>query len=736
MSSKFEHKEWFAFIISILLVADIAILLDIPFLRQILGFLFLTILPGFLILQILKLNKMDLLEKFILTWGLSISFLMLFGVLINNSLLSIRYETPLSTISLLISFNIVFIVLAIIGYKTNKDSVFSLPNLNLSASEKAFLIVPILFPALSIFGMYIMNTTDNNIILMFMLFLIPTYVAFVCFSNHKFPKRLYPVVIFLISISLLLLMALRSNHVVGSDVHLEYYFFRTTLGNLYWSVLGPSVLDACLSISLLPTIYQSMLNTHSEFLFKILYSLMYSVSPLVIYVLSRKYVGERYGFLASCFFMFQSNFLLTEYNPRTNTAILFFALAMMVLFSDKIEPLKKRMLFIVFMASCMVSHYSTAYIFFFVMAGTFIGIEILSKKYTFKKIISLTIVILFFSMIFFWYSQVTEVAFNAGVGFIENTLSNLNTFFIEESRQTDVQAMLGEGIIQKGIPHKIEFVFTWLTFAFIGIGIITLIRKYKEMSFPELNFKKPEFLKDKFEVSYFMIALTCSGLLVAMVVLPYISKYSLTRMYSVAITILSLFFVIGGIVLSKNLSFKALLKKQKGGKNASQQTLGKFNQNASQVRAYLIILFVLVPYFFCVTGVMYNIFGVPRSILLNSEGEQYEVMYARDEEVVAAKWLNRHASKEVKIYTDIGGGAALAAGYEGKPRVMPYFFKKNKTVNDGFIYLRYVNVVKKKIYVEINNPDNLANFNHLLINTSKIYDNRYSEIYKPRRLIK
>ena len=63
------------------------------------------------------------------------------------------------------------------------------------------------------------------------------------------------------------------------------------------------------------------------------------------------------------------------------------------------------------------------------MLGTFIGIEILSKKYPFKKIISLTLVILFFSMIFLWYSQVTETAFNQGVAFVENTLTSLNEFF-------------------------------------------------------------------------------------------------------------------------------------------------------------------------------------------------------------------------------------------------------------------------------------------------------------------
>ena len=181
---------------------------------------------------------------------------------------------------------------------------------------------------------------------------------------------------------------------------MEYYFFRTTLSNLHWSVFEHSILDACLAISLLPTIYQSILNMHSEFLFEIIYPLIYSVSPLIIYVISKKYVEEGYAFLASCFFMFQVNFLWTGPNARTNTGILFFALAMLVLFSDKIDPLKKRILFIVFMASCMVSHYATTYIFFFILLGAFVGMEILSKKHTFKKTLSLTIVFLFSALIF------------------------------------------------------------------------------------------------------------------------------------------------------------------------------------------------------------------------------------------------------------------------------------------------------------------------------------------------
>ena len=696
-------KKFFVLILIFLIATDIAIFLNITFLRQIIGFPFLTILPGLLIFQILKLDKIISTEKFVLSVGLSISFLMFFGLLVNNLSLYFGYETPLATIPLLISFNLSFIVLATIGCMINQEPIFSFPNLNLTTPEKAFLIVPILFPALSIFGMHIMNTTDNNIILMFLLFLIPVYVVFVCLFNQKVPKRLYPIVIFLIGISLLLLVSLRSNHIIGIDIHQEYYFFQTTLHNLHWSTLGHSTLDACLSISLLPTIYHSILNISPEFLFKILYSLLFSISPLVVYVLSKKYIGERYAFLASCFFMFQQYFLWAEFYPRTCTAVLFFALAMMTLFSDKMDPLKKMILFIVFMSSCMVSHYSTTYIFFFVMLGAFVGVELLSRKYTVKKVVSLTIVILFFSMIFFWYSQVTETAFNSGVRFIENTLSNLNKFFIEEMRSSSAHAMLGEGIWQKGIPHIIEFVFTWLIFAFIGIGVVTLLKEYKEMSFPELNFKRVDFLIEKFEVGYFMVALTCVGLLAVMVALPFISTgYGMGRLYALTTTMLSIFFVIGGIMVSRRL----------------------------KVRAYLVILLMLIPYFLCVTGVTYQMFGVPRAITLNSEGEQYDMFYVHDQESYGAMWLVDHAAERQRIYADFYGNRRLVSQGKITSSLIKYDWFSNPEMIDNYIYLIYQNVVDGELRDYYAETYNMTDYQGIFDPKNEIYDSGCAKILR------
>ncbi len=308
-----------------------------------------------------------------------------------------------------------------------------------------------------------------------------------------------------------------------------------------------------------------------------------------------------------------------------------------------------------------------------------------------------------FVLIFFWYSQVTETAFIVGVKFIEDMFGSLNKLFVGESRGEHTQAMLGENIWQKGIPHKIEFVLTWLTFAFIGIGVITLLIRYKEMSFPELNFRKTDFLHKKFEVEYFVVTLICAGLLVVVVSLPYITVgYSLYRAHLLGITILSIFFVIGGIVLSRHL----------------------------KVRAYLIILLVLIPYFLCVTGAMYDMFGVPRSVLLNSGGEEYDLFYVHDQESRGAMWLRDYATERQKIHAAdfFGGQKLISQGMISPSAINTGSFINYETI-DGYIYLRRHNVVNGELMDFHNEIYNMTDYQDILTQKNEIYDSGCSKIY-------
>lgn len=742
--------KWFGPIITIIALTNIAILWDIPILRQISGFIFLTFIPGFLFLCVLKLHKLGWVEKTVLAVGLSVAFSMLFGLTLSSSLLALGYAKPLSTTPLLISFSTATITLAAIAYIRNKGITFSLPNLNLTAGEKALLIVPSFFPLLSIVGMRIMNLSDNNIMLMVLLFLIPAYIIFISFFNRRVPERVYPIAIFLTSISLLLMFALRSNHIIGSDIHIEYRLFQTMLGSLHWGHLGFGVLDACLSISVLPTIYQDFLNINPEYLYKLLYALIFSISSLVIYLLSKKYIGSFYAFLASVFFMSQTLFLSTPQHPRTNMAVLFFALAIMVMFHSNISEFNKRALFVIFSVAVIVSHYATAYVVFLALLLTWIGMQILfsiaPRKKEFatlpaeghikegdsrapppqavhhprndtgayktvglelpqrrlKRHITIATVALFLAMLFLWYSQATGPSFIAGVQFIQHTFTDWDQFFVTESRGEVVQAGFGSTLPYAGVAQKIEFVVSWLTILFIGIGILPMIGRLKRMvSRPNSEHKKSNFLSKGFEAEYLTLSIVCSALLVFATVFPYVSEhYNISRVYFQMMVPLSIFFVIGGITAAKYL----------------------------KSRPYVVILVVLVPYFLCTTNIVPQMFDYPRAITLNSEGHTYDSHYVHDQDSQSAKWIGEYATKRTIIYYrgPRAKGQRILSSQAGisPSRTKRLILSYQEGRIDGYIYLEYTDIIDSRVVAEY--PDVFAG-------KGKIYTNSGSEVYESLR---
>ena len=334
--------------------------------RQLLGVIFLAFIPGLLILYILRLNKLELAEKIVLTVGISIAFLMLFGLLLNQISLWFGYTSPLSTNFLTIVLSLVLVTLLITAYSRNKKA-FSTPlfRLELNTRGKLCLLLPVIFPLMSIAGTRFLNATNNNTILLAMLLLIPLSIIPIVWQRHQISRDTYPIAIVLITVSLLMYYWLSSEHILGHDVHYEYYFFQNTSLNSHWSIIERSVLDSTLSISLLPAMFQSLLGVNAqEQLFKGIYTLISAFTPLSIYIISRKYLGELYAFLAAFFFIFHAVFLSAPGIPRVSVAIFFVALYIMVLLHPRIQGATRNGLLIAFMFTIITSHYSTTYIFF------------------------------------------------------------------------------------------------------------------------------------------------------------------------------------------------------------------------------------------------------------------------------------------------------------------------------------------------------------------------------------
>ena len=127
MQRKLGAKGWFTGIALVILVTALAVFLNLPVARQVLAFLCLSLVPGALLLYIFRLNDMDILRKLILSTGLSLSFLIFAGLLINFLGPLLGNPRPLFTGSLLAWFTPMLLLLCFVAYWRNRDSSYSSP---------------------------------------------------------------------------------------------------------------------------------------------------------------------------------------------------------------------------------------------------------------------------------------------------------------------------------------------------------------------------------------------------------------------------------------------------------------------------------------------------------------------------------------------------------------------------------------------------------------------------------
>lgn len=690
----FGIKKWITALILMLFITDVVIMLDVPFLREILAFICFTTVPGILILNILKLNKLEFIKKIPLVVGLSVSFLIFAGLFLN-SFYPVLLE-PLSLTPVIVSFNIFLIAMALVAYKRNKDDFKWDDFLNFKVSMEnkltSMLIFPAIFPFMAVLGTYLMNTGQNNIILLAMLFLIPIYVIAVVILKDKISNSTYPFAILTIAMSLLLMHGLTSWHIMGRDVHMEYYSFSLALDGFHWDMMEYyNPYNACLSITILPVIYKTLTGFNGEYIFKLFFGLIGSIIPLVVYLLSKRYVGKQGAFFASLLLVFQTYFIYILGMVRQEIAFLFFFLAIFVFFDDKIDEIYRKVLFVILICSVAVSHYATSYIalvlIFPMLLLPFLKSLIKSirgkiskKEISFKNFDVIVVISAFMAI---WYFTVAKVQFEASSYVVGSTIdaTGLGSHLKDEA----VTSVLGMGI--KSLPNLIAVAFNDIIFMAIAAGFVFIVLGY-------LKSKKQ--FPFKFEGEYILGVVIAILLLVSFISLPYLSvAYGAQRLFLQLLIFLAPIFVVGVLLTAKTVKVPKL---------------GPW-----------ILLVLILCIFTSGTYLQYHLDGVQYSPYYDKDSNMYNEHFIYDQEIASAAWLKNYNMGDIGIQADGIGNSRLMLGYVTE---IPNF--KNSSVM--YVYLGYANVNKQLIYNNVNYPVKITNFNLFVNGKNKIYDDGGSEI--------
>jgi len=680
------------------------VIFDVPVARQVVGFLYFTFIPGLLIIKLLKLDELNGVETVLLSVGLSVAFLMLAGLFINEFCFLFGFSAPLSLMPLIIILNSLILVGGVLIYLRSEDvkllgDDFPWP------SPLALLFVCL--PILSVVGAMWVNAYENNSILLFMIIAIALLFVTGVFSKKLLPPKLYPFAVLMIAIAILYHSSLISNYIVpfGSDVPGEYFIFKTIENNAHWSSTPPSFwdiglgrLNAMLSVTILPTVYSTLLQIDPTWMFKTLFPLIFAFVPLGLYQIWQTYVSKKYGFISAFLFMAQLPFYTEMLGlNRQMIAELFFVLLLLVTLNKKMKPVNKTICFMIFSFALVVSHYALAEIFLFFISFTLVSLIALKRP---SRNITVSMVVFFFVTMFTWYIYTSGSAtFDSFLEFGDYVYRQLGDFFNPASRGQTV--MTGLGMTESpSIWNTISRMFAYLTQAFIVFGFVSLVTKRTRI---------------RIEKEGLILSLIAMALLAMLILVPGLANtLNMTRFYHIL-----LFFLAPFCAMGAGFIFKLLSKREK-----------EFAVSA-------LLLIVLVPYFLFQTGFVYEVTGsdswsIPLSgYRMNAFRLYGHYGYTDAQSVYGAQWLSRNVDVEhTQVYADRLSRIAVLTIY-GMIYGGYVSTLSNITIVEanGVVYLNTFNVVYGTI-VYGGLSQNTSELSSLFNNLNMVYNNGGSEVYK------
>lgn len=688
--------------------------LDVPVIQQLIGFIYLTFIPGAIILRIFKLHRLGTIRTLMYTVGLSLAFLMFIGLFINVAYPAIGISKPISPLPVIITITAATLLMCFLAYRRDRD--YSPPP---STGEGKMPLPPVLFltllPILSLLGARMVDIYGNNKVLLLLMALIALTVGLIAFSKF-IPREMYPLAILMISISLLTHVAASSPYLWGSDIQMEHYFYKLVEANHYWNPDFPiSPGNVMLSLVTLPAMYHYLAGISSMHIFKMAYPVIFSLVPLGLYQVCHEQTDEKTAFLATFFFMSFPLFFNTMLILGKQQIAEFFIVCLILLILDKrMDSIKRPSLLIIFGASLVVAHYALSYIF---IAYLILGWLIVYVIGNFKKgSLTGTYVVLLTVMALSWYIYTSSsITFSLIVDLAHQVYTGIRAFLLfapEASHRYVLQAI---GILpMPSFLLEISRILFWVTNLFIIAGIGELI-----------FFKK--FRKTNLTPEYIAFSLVTIVLLVAAIVLPwFIVNFDGTRLYHIALIFLSPFCILGG---------RAIVQGMRG--------LFRLGPSRGKLGINPLILIVLMLYFLLNTGFIGEVTkspyptSIPLSMNRMEQSEHVElVTFAyhvniRRQSVLGVNWLSSYADEKEVIYADYWLRYFVKSYGKTSLEVQP--IKETTTVGKGsYIYLGYWNVVGGRVdgWVTTTSVSSITVLTPTLEKGNLVYSNGASEIYK------
>ncbi len=410
-------RALFSLLLGLDLVANVLTLTSVNFLATttIIAFCTSILLPGLLISFILRMRKISFWENLLLIVGLGIAFLEFGGLLLNILLPLFGVKDPLSSQHIIYGFAAYTFLLFIVAWVRTKHLIIRIGVANTnryaerstslngrrrltpvrlvavntgcykrSKIEKVLYAFPVCFPILAALGAIVLNNGGSNILTLILLGAIAMSSLLLVLLRNKIAVDLYPFTIFFIGVASLFTTSLRSWYIAGHDVTQEFYVFQLTNSHHLWSMtFFQDAYNACLSITILPTVLTYLLSIQDAYVYKIIFQILFAISPVIVFFLIKNYTSPVLAFLSALFFMsFPTFFNDMAMLNRQEIGFIFFGLVLYTMLLSQLSLPMRKILFVIFALSVIISHYSTNFVLLTLTTLVYVSMRLLSLRLT------------------------------------------------------------------------------------------------------------------------------------------------------------------------------------------------------------------------------------------------------------------------------------------------------------------------------------------------------------------
>lgn len=401
--------------------------------------------------------------------------------------------------------------------------------------------------------------------------------------------------------------------IFGYDINGELFFANKVLEDHYWDAKINHPYNSVLSVTFLAPIISLVTSLSNLFILKIIYPSLFSLIFILLYKVVTSRMNTIAAYFSTLFFLYLfTNFteMLALGRQMIAEFLLVTILFLIILQGNRVNLAGNLSAYIILLLGLALSHYSTAFIFSYVLIAGMVFVELFSKVGLEFNIPSANkkkynILFLLFAFItYLWYTNVTEGAnFLNLLGLFKAIFIHLNEIFNPTYSQA-YSAIIMPTTLGRDISRLVNLI----GLAFIVLGFLAEINLFVKKrlrgiwAYYAIQFSLPFFILDVF--GFFV---------------PFLSNaLNATRLYQISLIVLFPYFYTGWEFLG-NLFSNITHQKKKSEYKTTQREL-------APLLVFFITLYVLI-YAVANTGILLYLFRDPQP----------------------ATWLNQIASPSWKL---------------------------------------------------------------------------------------